>query len=68
MRASLKTVEQALAPHGLMRTHRSWLVNAAHVREIVPTGSGDFDLAIGDGGIVPLSRRYPDTLERLRSI
>jgi hypothetical protein len=66
MRASLATVEAALEPRGLMRTHRSWLVNPDRLRSLEATGSGDYRLGL-DGDIqVPLSRRFPATLDRLR--
>ncbi len=66
MRATLAGVEAALAEAGFVRTHRSWLVNAAHVVEIVAQGSGDHGLRLSDGTHLPLSRRYPDALTALR--
>ena len=66
MRASLTTVEAALASRGLVRTHRSWLINPDRLRSLEATGSGDYRLGL-DGDIhVPLSRRFPATLDRLR--
>jgi hypothetical protein len=66
MRTSLATVEAALASRGLVRTHRSWLVNPDRLRSLEATGSGDYRLGF-DGDIqVPLSRRFPATLELLR--
>ncbi|HWF76363.1 MAG TPA: LytTR family DNA-binding domain-containing protein [Caulobacteraceae bacterium] len=66
MRASMAAVEIALAPHGFVRTHRSWLVNAARVRALTAAGSGDFRLDLGCGLTAPLSRRYPAALARLK--
>lgn len=66
MRATLGRVEAALADAGFLRTHRSWLANPAHVTEIAAHGSGDHHLALGDGTRLPLSRRYPEALRRLR--
>lgn len=66
MRATLTQVADELSPHGMARTHRSWLVNAAHVRGLEPEGSGDYALTLTDGSIAPLSRRFPDALEMLR--
>ena len=65
-RASLAAVESALGPSGFVRTHRSWLVNAARVRALTAAGSGDFRLDLGCGLTAPLSRRYPAALARLR--
>ncbi|MDO8900777.1 MAG: LytTR family DNA-binding domain-containing protein [Phenylobacterium sp.] len=64
MRSALSALEQELGPAGFVRTHRSWLVNAAAVTGLVPEGSGDFQIELGEGA-APLSRRYPDALSRL---
>jgi LytTr DNA-binding domain-containing protein len=66
MRATLASIETALASHGFVRTHRSWLVNPAAVRAIEPEGSGDFALELDGGARVPLSRRFPEALKQLR--
>jgi LytTr DNA-binding domain len=58
MRSTLAGIEKELAPHGFVRTHRSWLVNATQVRGLTPQGSGDFSVEL-DGLTVPLSRRFP---------
>ena len=64
-RTTLSAVESELVAHGFVRTHRSWLINAAHVREIAPTGSGDRRLTLDGGGEAPLSRRYESALPQL---
>jgi hypothetical protein len=66
MRASMARIEAALAPHRFVRTHRSWLINAEHVRGLCAAGSGDFRLDLDGGVTAPLSRRYPGALARLR--
>jgi DNA-binding LytR/AlgR family response regulator len=66
MRASMAQIETALATAGFVRTHRSWLVNAAGVRALVPVGSGDFRVELASGLSAPLSRRYPAALALLR--
>ncbi len=66
MRTTLSRVEATLAAHGFVRTHRSWLVNAARLRSVVAEGSGDFQLELDDGVQAPLSRRFPEALARLR--
>jgi hypothetical protein len=66
MRASLRNIEAELALAGFLRTHRSWLVNARHVRALVPIGSGDFRIDLDGGQSAPLSRRFPAALARLR--
>lgn len=67
VRDTLAKVEQDLAGAGFLRTHRSWLVNPAHVRAISPATGGDFRLELATGLTIPLSRRFPAALERLRS-
>jgi DNA-binding LytR/AlgR family response regulator len=66
MRTTLAGVESALAEAGFVRTHKSWLANAAHVLEIVAQGSGDYGLQLTDDIHLPLSRRYPEALALLR--
>lgn len=66
MRTTLTQLAEELSAHGLRRTHRSWLVNPAHVRELAPEGSGDYALTLSDGTIAPLSRRFPDALSVFR--
>lgn len=65
MRSSLSAIEETLAGRGFVRTHRSWLVNAARVTGLRPEGSGDYTVELGEIE-TPLSRRYPDALARLR--
>jgi hypothetical protein len=67
MRATLSSLEAQLAPHGLVRTHRSWLVNARRVSALEAEGSGDFTVELEGGQTAPLSRRFPQALERLRA-
>lgn len=66
MRSPLSALEAELGPNGFVRTHRSWLVNAGRVTGLTPEGSGDYAVAI-DGLTVPLSRRFPEALARLKA-
>ena len=66
MRKPLSTMEAELAADGFVRVHRSWLVNAMQVTGLKPEGSGDYAVEIGTL-TVPLSRRFPDALARLRA-
>ena len=66
MRATMAAVEARLAPVGFVRTHRSWLVNPERMTTLEPSGSGDWTVSMG-GVDVPVSRRYPQALERLRA-
>ena len=65
MRSPLTALETELSPRGFLRTHRSWLVNAKQVTALKPEGSGVYSFELGSLS-VPLSRRFPDALERLK--
>ena len=58
MRVTLSALQAQLEPYGLARSHRSWLVNLAEVKEIAPVGSGDYVLSLPGGIQAPLSRSY----------
>lgn len=66
MRATLAAVEVELEHFGFVRAHRSWLVNAGRVTGLRPHGSGDWTVELG-AVEAPLSRRYPQALERLKA-
>ena len=65
MRASPPAAGGQLSPFGFVRTHRSWLVSAARVSGLTPAGSGDYTVQLG-ALEVPLSRRFPAALMKLR--
>jgi hypothetical protein len=65
MRSPLAALEGELSPRGFLRTHRSWLVNASRMTALKPEGSGDYSVELGVLK-VPLSRRFPQALARLR--
>jgi hypothetical protein len=65
MRSPLSALEAELGPRGFLRTHRSWLVNAAKMTALRPEGSGDYTVEL-EGVSAPLSRRFPEALSRLR--
>jgi hypothetical protein len=65
MRSPLSALETELSPRGFLRTHRSWLLNAKQVTALKPEGSGDYTVEVGEIS-VPLSRRFPDALARLK--
>lgn len=66
MRATLAAVEVELERCGFVRTHRSWLINAARMSGLRPEGSGDWTVELGSLE-APLSRRYTPALDRLRA-
>jgi hypothetical protein len=65
MRSPLAALEDDLGSRGFVRTHRSWLVNAARMTALTPEGSGDYTVELGKVE-APLSRRFPDALAKLR--
>jgi DNA-binding LytR/AlgR family response regulator len=65
MRSPLSALETELATQGFLRTHRSWLVNAKQVTALRPEGSGDYAVEL-QSLTVPLSRRFPEALAKLR--
>lgn len=66
MRTPLSAIERELAPRGFVRVHRSWLVNAMQMTALTPQGSGDYTVELG-ALAVPLSRRFPEALAKLRA-
>ncbi len=66
MRSPLSAMEAELAPRGFVRVHRSWLVNAMQMTGLKPDGSGDYTVELGALN-VPLSRRFPEALAKLRA-
>jgi DNA-binding LytR/AlgR family response regulator len=51
-------MSRQLDPDTFLRVHRSFLVNADHIREIQPWSHGDHLIVMRDGAKVRLSRRY----------
>ena len=66
MRSALTQIEAQFTPRGFVRVHRSWLVNPARMTGLSPNGSGDYTVALGELA-VPLSRRFPEAVARLRA-
>jgi two-component system, LytTR family, response regulator LytT len=67
VRYTMRELEERLTPHHFARTHKSYLVNLEHVREIEPWFSGTYLLRLGDAAKskVPLSRQFAKTLKDL---
>lgn len=65
LRATMASIEARLDPARFVRVHRSYIVNLDYVQEIEPLDSGDARARMRDGGQVPVSRRYRDSLRRV---
>jgi len=59
---TLKTLESRTA---LVRCHRQFLVNMAHLREIRLEESGQAEIVLNNGQLVPVSRRYLKSLKQV---
>lgn len=60
VRGSLSALEGRLNPTRFVRTHRSYIVNVARVRELQPLSHGDYNVLLDSGQTAPLSRVYRD--------
>jgi DNA-binding LytR/AlgR family response regulator len=65
LRESIATMEEKLSPHGLVRIHRSVLVNAAWVKEIQPRPAGEYVLRVKGGREYTVTRTYKKNLQLL---
>ena len=66
VRGTLAGEEARLLPFGLVRVHRTRLVNLNHAVAVEPRPSGDFALRMDTGEILVGSRRYREAVGRLR--
>lgn len=62
VRGTLTGEETRLAPYGIVRIHRTRLVNLARVVQVQPTPAGDFTLCLDTGATVAGSRRYREAV------
>lgn len=65
LRDSISAVEEKLGPYGLIRIHRSVLVNAAFVEGIRPYSTGEYGLQIKGGKEYMVTRTYKKNLKFL---
>jgi DNA-binding LytR/AlgR family response regulator len=62
IRTTLQAQEARLAPLGFARVHRSRLVNVRRIASVAWRASGDFEIRLDTGDIVPGSRRFKAAL------
>jgi two-component system LytT family response regulator len=62
---SLASLECELDPARFFRIHRSAIVNAAYVREVMSRGDGRYNVYLQGGEALPLGRARRETLHRL---
>ena len=62
LRETLSEMERKLDPNRFVRIHRSTIVNADRIREILPDPHGDGDVVMESGAVHRLSRAYRERL------
>jgi two-component system LytT family response regulator len=67
VRATLRSVELRLDPRRFIRVHRSTIVNAAAIREIVAWSQNDYLIVLQDGTKLMTGRAWRAAVDRLRS-
>lgn len=68
LRGTMTAIAAQLEPRGFVRVHRQAIVNLERVREIHVFDSGDGTLTLDTEALVPMSRRYRQSLnEQVRS-
>ena len=65
IRATLAKEEPRLEPFGIVRVHRTRLVNLHRVIGVAQRASGDFELRLDNGETVQCSRRYRGAISGL---
>ncbi len=65
VRETLQNFQGRLDGAKFMRTHRSFVVNVAHVRQVTPALYGDYSIIMSDGSKLRLSRNYRAKLQAL---
>ena len=65
LRESISAMEQKLTRHGFVRIHRSILVNATLVEEILPRPAGECMLRLKGGREYTVTRTYKQNLQLL---
>ena len=67
LRASMRSLEELLLRHGLVRCHRSYFLNAAHVDLLKKDASGYALAQLDQEGVkaIPVSKRYYESVTAL---
>jgi DNA-binding LytR/AlgR family response regulator len=68
LRESISVVAEKLGPYGLIRIHRSVLVNAAFVEGIRPFSTGEYGLQVKGGKEYTVTRTYKKNLKFLAKL
>jgi two-component system, LytTR family, response regulator len=63
-RVTIKQLEERLDPAHFLRVHRTAIVRREQLGTLKVTGDGTYALSLRDGGAVPVSERYVDSVRR----
>lgn len=64
VRGTLAAVEARFPTQSMLRVHRSHSVSVAAIRELHPLPSGDYEILLASGALVPMSRTHRDAVLR----
>jgi DNA-binding LytR/AlgR family response regulator len=64
LRQTMGSIEDKLDPKLFLRIHRSAIVHAMKIREVVSLGNREFMVRLGNGTEIKASRRYSERIER----
>lgn len=67
LRSSLRALEDTLSKHGLVRCHRSYIINPEYIQMLRKDGNGALVAELNRDGCsaIPVSRKYQDAITRL---
>jgi two-component system LytT family response regulator len=65
LHVTMNTLEKSLDPEIFLRIHRSTIVNLGRIRDLQPSGHGEYSITLRDGTRFQSGRTYAD---RLRSL
>lgn len=67
LRSSMRALEETLAKHGLVRCHRSYVINPAYIKIVHRDGAGLIVAELNQDGYesIPISRKYQDAIMKL---
>ena len=63
LRKTLVELERSLDRRLFLRVHRSYIVNAKHIRQVKPLLKGEYAVVLSDGTIIDSGRTYRDVIE-----
>jgi two-component system, LytTR family, response regulator len=63
VRETIATIAQRYAAHGIVRIHRSTLINLDRATELRPLSNGEFIVVLRDGTELKMSRNYRSALD-----